>query len=344
MSSFQDTFTKNETMDDLEYDDAASFTFFGSILFVVLIAIAWNVIAKYLEKPKFSRKKQRCKTKKNKIMLDQAEREFNSRKSTGFFKCKVIILIILLYLFIVCVGKASVMKNLKTFDPYEILEVEPESDEKIVKRAYRKLVMKYHPDRNSDDPDAQKKFILLNKAMKCLTDPKVKEICKKTGNPDGAGSFQVGIAIPNNLLEKKNRTLVLSLFFIIILVVIPVTVWLWYTENEKYGEGGISNASIGNCFRYMRNESVTIKNLLEMCASSYEMLPLFTPKFGQGEPLSKIVKELKEEIKPSVNIEKAMFIKPFYLMYAYMKRVPIHQNLMDDLRYIHRKIPILLNV
>ena len=55
-------------------------------------------------------------------------------------------------------------------DYYEILGVDKGTDEKEVKKAYRRVAMKYHPDRNPDDPDADEKFKEATEAYDVLMD------------------------------------------------------------------------------------------------------------------------------------------------------------------------------
>ncbi len=55
-------------------------------------------------------------------------------------------------------------------DYYEVLGVEKGASEEQLKKAYRKLAMKYHPDTNPDDKDAEQKFKEINEAYGVLSD------------------------------------------------------------------------------------------------------------------------------------------------------------------------------
>lgn len=56
-------------------------------------------------------------------------------------------------------------------DYYKILEVDKTASEKDIKKAYRKLARKYHPDVNPKDESAKKKFQEINEANEVLSDP-----------------------------------------------------------------------------------------------------------------------------------------------------------------------------
>lgn len=60
------------------------------------------------------------------------------------------------------------MKN----DLYKILGVEKGADQSVIKKAYRKLALKYHPDKNPGDSKAETKFKEVSEAYSILSDPK----------------------------------------------------------------------------------------------------------------------------------------------------------------------------
>ncbi len=56
-------------------------------------------------------------------------------------------------------------------DYYKVLEVDRNASEKDIKRAYRRLARKYHPDVNPGDKDAEQRFKEINEAHEVLSDP-----------------------------------------------------------------------------------------------------------------------------------------------------------------------------
>ncbi|MEQ2182269.1 hypothetical protein GOODEAATRI_020591, partial [Goodea atripinnis] len=72
-------------------------------------------------------------------------------------------------------------------DFYKVLGVLPESNEDEIKKAYRKMALKFHPDKNSD-PDAEEKFKEIAEAYEILTDPQKRSIYDHFGEEAGQGN------------------------------------------------------------------------------------------------------------------------------------------------------------
>ena len=69
-----------------------------------------------------------------------------------------------------------------SIDYYETLFVNRNSSAGEIKKAYRKLAMKYHPDRNPDDKEAEEKFKSCTEAYEVLSDEKKRKIYDTYGH------------------------------------------------------------------------------------------------------------------------------------------------------------------
>lgn len=66
----------------------------------------------------------------------------------------------------------------RNLNPFDVLQVEPETPIDEVKKKYRRLSILVHPDKNQDDPDrAQQAFEAVNKAWKTLENEETRKKC-----------------------------------------------------------------------------------------------------------------------------------------------------------------------
>ena len=84
-------------------------------------------------------------------------------------------------------------------DYYEVLGLNKGASEDQIKKAFRKMAMKYHPDKNPGDKDAETKFKEINEAYSVLSDPEKKKMYDRFGHAGvdpnagfGGGGFQGG--------------------------------------------------------------------------------------------------------------------------------------------------------
>lgn len=113
----------------------------------------------------------------------------------------------------------------------------------------------------------------MTKAYKILTEEEARENFKKYGNPDGPGSYNVGIALPRFLLQKENHIPVLIAAFFILLVCIPAYVYINYGGTVHLDDNGI-HVSNRQIFGTHLNENIlakTLPSLISRCTELQEL-------------------------------------------------------------------------
>lgn len=103
-----------------------------------------------------------CKVCKERLVTRQKYFRFSWIRFGFFFK--VAMAVFFWYLWYLTANEIGNIKPLKSFDPYQILGIDPSADAATIKKTYRRLSLIKHPDKNPDDPLAVTEFIQITKA------------------------------------------------------------------------------------------------------------------------------------------------------------------------------------
>lgn len=338
---FRDTFTKEDQKDGLlGYDDTAFYYFASSVM--LCIAVPWTLSVIYnllfpgkaqVDKDFPTKSRQgssfrQCQTSDMKDKVDKARKEARvcSSGSACLWAVKITVLaLIWMGLFLVSTQMGQ-EKEIKRFDPFDILEVTHSASAAEIKKAYRRLSLIYHPDKNPDDPLAASRFIQITKAYAAMTDEVAKRNYEKYGNPDGPQTTKVGIGLPAFLLQKENHLMILCLFFFMLLFVVPMTFICYYQRTKNYAANGVMIETL-QFLGYYINESTRVKNCPELLAASAESrsMPTRPTDNVQMKPFATQVTEHKKR-----QFQLPIIVKNQFLIWAHMQR--LHHLMTEELR------------
>jgi translocation protein SEC63 len=306
----------------LEYDNSAFYYFALTLLVIYIIPGTWYAVSELFMA--FVSSGEAGTKPRTKSEIEKAANL--KKKTTGLARLNnmtylvnlaflVVAWVAFLYLMTLVVNDGEV----STFDPYAILGIGQEAEVGEIKKAYRKLSLKYHPDKNIGDKLAEEMFMRIAKAYEALTDETSKENYKKFGNPDGKQALEVSIGLPKIILE--NPKVVLVLYLIAMVVVIPSAVGLWYSNSKQFGEKNIKYETY-NAFYTLLQETFRTKNLPEVVAASAECREINTPKATDNEPMGVLYGKLKNEkgiVKPK--FEHPSVLRGNLLLHAHLMRL-----------------------
>lgn len=279
----------------LEYDNSAFYYFAITLLVIYLIPSTYFTVKEVVlalgagdigSKARTSQEEKKAKLLKSKST--GWTRLNNSTFLTNFF-----FLLTAWAIFLILLNWVSSDGEVQSFDPFAILKIAQDATSSEIKKAYRKLSLQYHPDKNPGDRVAEETFMKIAKAYEALTDETSKENYEKYGNPDGKQSLEVSIGLPSILLE--NPKVVLVLYLVAMVVVIPVVVGFWYSNSKQYGENNIMYDTY-SAFYQLLEESHRLKNLPEVIAASAECRQINVRDIKNGEKMSPEEKEESEKV------------------------------------------------
>lgn len=304
----------------LDYDNSAFYYFAITCLFFYLIPGSYYVLSE-LKEAFFMGNSKSLKARTG----AEATKVSNLKKNTrGFARLRtwsfILNLVCLVFAFIIfAILVSNVISNgeVQRFDPYQILGIDMEATTSEIKKSYRKLSLKYHPDKNPGDKIAEEMFMKIAKAYEALTDEAARENYMKFGNPDGKQSLEVSIGLPVWLLE--NPKVVMVLYLIAMCVIIPIGVWLWYSNSKQYGEKNITYETYSRFYQCI-TENHRVKMLPEVFGSAEECHRLHTVASQSRDDYSKLYGKLRIKMQKP-RFEQPPILQTNLLIHAHVLRM-----------------------
>ena len=320
MSSFGENFERDENK-DMQFDTNAFYPVLESFIILLIFFILYKIYSllfKYQVKYQDKTKYRNCQCKACKQRLNNLVKRKTKKQDLVFYLGSLCFLILV---FSICYKKIlETQSKIKVFDPFEILEISPTTELPQIKKAYKKLAIKYHPDKNLNNLQAKAKFMLVTKAYESLTNEEAKKNFELYGNPDGPGSMRFSIGLPSAfILNKKNHFKILIIFIFIVCVVIPYNFFRWFKRSQAFDESGLLKIT-SEYFMRNTDESSQIKNIPFILGTSHdfiwiedvdiqnysndinELFDKYKNDFPQGEEVQKIINILSLKNKKAIAI------------------------------------------
>ncbi|XP_074291578.1 dnaJ protein ERDJ2A-like [Silene latifolia] len=206
----------------------------------------------------------------------------------------------------------NMSSELQVFEPFSILGLQPGASDSEIKKSYRRLSVQYHPDKNPD-PAANQYFVeYIAKAYQALTDPVSRENYEKYGHPDGRQGFQMGIALPQFLLNIDGASggiMLLSIVGVCILLPLVIAV-IYLSRSAKYTGNYVMHHTLLTYYHLMKPSLAPSKVLdVFIKAAEYMEIPV---RRVDDEPLHKLLLLVRSELNldtKNIKQEQAKFLK-----------------------------------
>ncbi|KAJ3252068.1 secretory subunit [Chytriomyces hyalinus] len=321
-----------------EYDDNGTiFNYFViSFLSLVLVPATYSVLAAKKGQTAGTEGHVRglpeCPCDGCKLKRDRVARRKVAEK--GFVSAKSLLLIVGWLVFAAVAYQTATTKIADTglWDPYEILGVSTSATASEVKKAFRKLSLKYHPDKVTEESEKEAAAVIYNdlaKAQKVLTDDEARKTWDEFGHPDGRQALQLGIALPKYLVESKNNMMVLFVYGSVFGILMPLLVAKWWYTSKNMNNDKISHETMGTLYKEVKDQ-MRINTLLDVVFKADDLLDAVTYSKSEKAILESLGDQVSAEIgkygiifesrKKYIKVEDALLHKVQILLFSHFCR------------------------
>ncbi|XP_049407039.1 dnaJ protein ERDJ2 [Solanum stenotomum] len=206
----------------------------------------------------------------------------------------------------------QISTEVQIFEPFSILGLEYGASDSEIKKAYRRLSIQYHPDKNPD-PEAHSYFVeFISKAYQALTDPISRENFEKYGHPDGRQGLQMGIALPQFLLNIDGASEGILLLGIVgVCIILPLTVSVIYlSRSSKYTGNYVMHSTLAAYYHLMK-PSLAPSKVMDVFIKASEFMDIPVRRSDE-EPLQRLFVLVRSELNldlKNIRQEQAKFWK-----------------------------------
>ncbi|KAG9232553.1 Sec63 Brl domain-containing protein [Amylocarpus encephaloides] len=237
----------------------------------------------------------------------------------------------------------------KIWNPYDILGISESATEREIKSHYKRLSLKFHPDKIRPDPAKNETleslndfYVDLTKAYKALTDEDIRNNFIQFGHPDGKQSFSIGIALPNFIITDGNGKYVILVYAALLGVLLPYLVGSWWYGTQRMSKEKVLIESANNLFREYE-EGITEGGIVGALSTGVEFehaLKGEKAESGLGKLESRILAEgdkttpagglAEKDILKLKDLEGGVQRKALGLLWAYLGRVDLDDQTLDQ--------------
>ncbi|KAI0528049.1 Sec63 Brl domain-containing protein [Xylaria bambusicola] len=241
----------------------------------------------------------------------------------------------------------------KLWNPYDILGISESATEKQIKSHYKKLGLKFHPDKIRPDPAKNEtveslndKWVEMSKAYQALTDEDIRNNWIQYGHPDGKQGFSIGIALPKFIVSDGNGKYVVLVYAMLLGVLLPYLVGSWWYGTQRLTKEGVLVESANSLFREY-TEVTDEGDLITALSSGKEFRSLLKGDKAESG-LSKLESRILEkgQITPYAgglsdkdkdkleHMESGVRRKVLALLWAYLGRVELDDPALTSAKYL----------